>query len=203
MSTSVAHATSVIISQGQGNGLVSLDGSGLFHARNPAFYIRGIQSSSGSTPLFIVDGVERAIENVVAEDVESVSILKDAAATALYGCKGANGVVLITTKHGKYNTKSVTFSYDHVFSFLTNKPKMVDAATYASAVNEAYHNQNAGDVYSSDVINAYRDGSNPLYYPNVNWADETLPAMFPTTIASMLNSREVPATSVIIPTCSC
>ncbi len=158
---------------GQGNGLVSLDGSGLFHAQNPAFYIRGIQSSSGSTPLFIVDGVERAIENVVAEDVESVSILKDAAATALYGCKGANGVVLITTKHGKYNTKSVTFSYDHVFSFLTNKPKMVDAATYASAVNEAYHNQNAGDVYSSDVINAYRDGSNPLYYPNVNWADET------------------------------
>ena len=158
---------------GQGNGLVSLDGSGLFHAQNPAFYIRGIQSSSGSTPLFIVDGVERAIENVVAEDVESVSILKDAAATALYGYKGANGVVLITTKHGKYNTKSITASYDHVFSFLTNKPKMVDAATYASAVNEAYHNQNGGDIYSSEVINAYRDGSNPLYYPNVNWADET------------------------------
>ena len=140
---------------GQGNGLVSLDGSGLFHAQNPAFYIRGIQSSSGSTPLFIVDGVERAIENVVAEDVESVSILKDAAATALYGYKGANGVVLITTKHGKYNTKSITASYDHVFSFLTNKPKMVDAATYASAVNEAYHNQNGGDIYSSEVINAY------------------------------------------------
>lgn len=162
---------------GQGNGLVSLDGSGLFHAQNPALYIRGIQSSSGSTPLFIVDGVERAIENVVAEDVESVSILKDAAATALYGYKGANGVVLITTKHGKCNTQSITASYDHVFSFLTNKPKMVDAATYAMAVNEAYHNQHqnldGNDVYGSNVINAYRDGSNLLYYPNVNWADET------------------------------
>ncbi|MGM9719378.1 MAG: SusC/RagA family TonB-linked outer membrane protein [Prevotella sp.] len=160
---------------GQGSGLVSLDGSGLFHAQNPTFYIRGLQTSSGSTPLILVDGVERAIENVVAEDVESVQILKDAAATAIYGYKGANGVILVTTKHGQYNTKSFTFSYDHVFSFLTNKPVMADAATYASAVNEAYRNQGStGNVaYSDAVINAYKNGNNPLYYPNVNWADET------------------------------
>lgn len=160
---------------GQGSGLVSLDGSGLFHAQNPTFYIRGLQTSSGSTPLILVDGVERAIENVVAEDVESVQILKDAAATAIYGYKGANGVILVTTKHGQYNTKSFTFSYDHVFSFLTNKPVMADAATYASAVNEAYRNQGStGNVaYSDAVINAYKNGTNPLYYPNVNWADET------------------------------
>lgn len=160
---------------GQGSGLVSLDGSGLFHAQNPTFYIRGLQTSSGSTPLILVDGVERAIENVVAEDVESVQILKDAAATAIYGYKGANGVILVTTKHGQYNTKSFTFSYDHVFSFLTNKPVMADAATYASAVNEAYRNQGStGNVaYSDAVINAYKSGTNPLYYPNVNWADET------------------------------
>ncbi|MDD6820106.1 MAG: SusC/RagA family TonB-linked outer membrane protein [Prevotella sp.] len=158
---------------GQGSGLVSLDGSGLFHAQNPTFYIRGLQTSSGSTPLILVDGVERAIENVVAEDVESVQILKDAAATAIYGYKGANGVILVTTKHGQYNTKSFTFSYDHVFSFLTNKPVMADAATYASAVNEAYRNQGGNAAYSDAVINAYKSGTNPLYYPNVNWADET------------------------------
>ena len=158
---------------GQGSGLVSLDGSGLYHAQNPTFYIRGLQTSSGSTPLILVDGVERAIENVVAEDVESVQILKDAAATAIYGYKGANGVILVTTKHGQYNTKSFTFSYDHVFSFLTNKPVMADAATYASAVNEAYRNQGGKAVYSDAVINAYKNGTNPLYYPNVNWADET------------------------------
>lgn len=158
---------------GQGSGLVSLDGSGLFHAQNPTFYIRGLQTSSGSTPLILVDGVERAIENVVAEDVESVQILKDAAATAIYGYKGANGVILVTTKHGQYNTKSFTFSYDHVFSFLTNKPVMADAATYASAVNEAYRNQGDNAAYSDAVINAYKNGTNPLYYPNVNWADET------------------------------
>lgn len=158
---------------GQGSGLVSLDGSGLFHAQNPTFYIRGLQTSSGSTPLILVDGVERAIENVVAEDVESVQILKDAAATAIYGYKGANGVILVTTKHGQYNTKSFTFSYDHVFSFLTNKPVMAEAATYASAVNEAYRNQGGNAAYSDAVINAYKNGTNPLYYPNVNWADET------------------------------
>ena len=158
---------------GQGSGLVSLDGSGLFHAQNPTFYIRGLQTSSGSTPLILVDGVERAIENVVAEDVESVQILKDAAATAIYGYKGANGVILVTTKHGQYNTKSFTFSYDHVFSFLTNTPVMADAATYASAVNEAYRNQGGNAAYSDAVINAYKNGTNPLYYPNVNWADET------------------------------
>lgn len=160
---------------GQGNGLVSLDGSGIFASQNPTFYLRGLQSLNGNTPLILVDGVERAIENVVAEDVESVQLLKDAAATALYGYKGANGVVLITTKHGQYNTKSFTFTYDHVFSFLTNKPEMVDAATYASAVNEAYRNQGStGNVaYSDAVINAYKSGTNPLYYPNVNWADET------------------------------
>lgn len=159
---------------GQGTGLISLDGSGLYNEQNPTFYIRGLQSLSGSTPLIIVDGVERAIENVVAEDVESVQILKDAAATALYGYKGANGVVVITTKHGSYDAKSITFTYDHVFSFLTNKPTMVDAATYASAVNEAYRNQGSSSVaYSDAVINAYKNGTNPLYYPNINWADET------------------------------
>lgn len=158
---------------GQGSSLVGLDGAGLFNAQNPTFYIRGVQSSSGSTPLIIIDGVERAMENVVAEDVESVQILKDAAATALYGYKGANGVLLITTKHGKYNSNSIKVSYDHTFSYLTNKPEMVDAATYASAVNEAYRNQGGSAIYSDAVIDAYRNGTNPLYYPNVNWADET------------------------------
>lgn len=161
-----------IIGQGA-NGLMSFDGSGIFESQNPTFYIRGLQSLNGSTPLIIVDGVERAIENVIAEDVENVQILKDAAATALYGYKGANGVILVTTKHGKYNSNSIQFTYDHTFSWLTDKPKMVDAATYASAVNEAYRNEGGKATYSDAVIESYKNGTNPLYYPNVNWADET------------------------------
>ncbi len=158
---------------GQGNGLVSLQGAGLYNVANPTFYVRGLQSLSGSTPLILVDGIEREIDNVLAEDVESVSILKDAAATAIYGYKGANGAILITTKHGKLNTKRIAFTYDHEFQMMQNKPEMVDAATYAMAVNEAYHNQGGKSVYSDAVINSNRNGDNPLYYPNVDWVNET------------------------------
>jgi len=158
---------------GQGNGLVSLQGAGLYNVANPTFYVRGLQSLSTSSPLILVDGIERSIDNVISEDVESVTILKDAAATALYGYKGINGAILITTKHGQYNSKSITFSYDHGFHFLINKPKFVDAYTYASAVNEALANEGSAPRYSNAVLDSYRDGTNPLYYPNVNWADET------------------------------
>ena len=158
---------------GQGNGLVALQGAGLYSVANPTFYIRGLQSLTGSSPLIIVDGVERSIDNVIAEDVESVSILKDAAATALYGYKGANGAILVTTKHGQYDTKSISFSYDHAFEWLNNKPDFVDAYTYGSAVNEALRNEGSAARYSDAVLQSYRDGSNPLYFPNVNWADET------------------------------
>lgn len=158
---------------GQGNGLVSLQGAGLYNAANPTFYVRGLQSLSGSTPLILVDGIERSIDNVIAEDVESVTVLKDAAATAIYGYKGANGAILIITKHGTFNSRKIRFSYDHEFQMMTNKPKFVDAATYASAVNEAYRNQGGKAVYSDAVIDSYRNNTNPLYYPNVNWMDET------------------------------
>lgn len=162
---------------GQGNGLVSLQGAGLYSVANPTFYVRGLQSLSGSSPLIIVDGVERSIDNVIAEDVESVQVLKDAAATVLYGYKGANGAILIKTKHGEYNAKSIVFSYDHEFGFLADKPEFVDAHTYASAVNEAYRNQGGNAPYSSAVLQSYKDGDNPLIYPNVNWVDETFRKM--------------------------
>lgn len=158
---------------GQGNGLITLQGAGLYNVANPTFYIRGLQSLSGSTPLILVDGIERSIENVIAEDVENVTILKDAAATALYGYKGTNGAILIKTKHGEYNTKAITFSYDHTFEFLTSKPKFVDAYTYGQAVNEALRNEGSAIRYSDAVLQSYKDNSNPLYYPNINWADET------------------------------
>ena len=90
-----------------------------------------------STPLVLVDGLERDMSLVSPEEVESVSILKDAAAVALYGYKGVNGAILITTKRGKYKTKEITFTYDHIINTQSRRPEFVDAATYASAVNEA------------------------------------------------------------------
>ena len=158
---------------GQGLGLVSLQNAGAYSAADPTFYVRGLQSLSTSTPLILVDGIERDIDNVSPGEVESVQILKDAAAVALYGYKGANGVILVTTKRGKYNSKEIKFSYDHIYNYMVKRPKFVDAATYASAVNEARDYDRLGPRYTADEINAFRTGAYPYLYPNVNWVDET------------------------------
>jgi TonB-linked SusC/RagA family outer membrane protein len=158
---------------GQGNGLVSLQGTGTYFEQNPTFYVRGLQSLSTSTPLILVDGVERDISIVSADEVDHVSILKDAAAVALYGYKGANGAILITTKRGEYNSRSIRVTYDHLFNMQVNRPKFVNGATFASAVNEALANEGSAARYSADELSAFQNGNYPYQYPNVNWVDET------------------------------
>ena len=158
---------------GQGNGLMTLDGTGTYYVQNPTFYIRGLQSLSTSTPLILVDGVEREISVVTPEDVESVTILKDAAATALYGYKGANGAVLVTTKRGKYNSNEMSVHYDHLINYQTNRPKFVNGATYAAAINEALANEGKAPRYDANAINAFQSGQYPFQYPSVDWVDET------------------------------
>ncbi len=159
---------------GQGTGLISLQKSGNYAAYNPTFYVRGLQSLSGSSPLVLIDGIERNINYISSDEVESVSVLKDAAAVALYGYKGANGAILITTKRGKFNTKnSVKLSLDHSINFLANKPKFVDAQTYAKAMNEAYANDGKDPRYSQEEVDAFGSGKYPYLYPNVDWMGET------------------------------
>lgn len=158
---------------GSGGGLVSLQNSGIFVDSNPTFYVRGLQSLSNSNPLVLVDGLERDINLVSTEEVESVSVLKDAAAVALYGYKGVNGAILITTKRGKYNTREISFSYDHVSNFLIDRPEFADAFTYAKAINEARAYEGLGARYTDQEISAFRSGAYPYLYPNVNWVDET------------------------------
>ena len=146
--------------------------------------IRGIGSISASNkPLYVVDGVpyDGEISAISTSDIESVSILKDAAAVALYGYKGVNGAILITTKRGKYKTKEITFTYDHIINTQSRRPEFVDAATYASAVNEARGYEGLGARYTPEEVNAFRNGVGsggasrmyPYLYPNVNWIDET------------------------------
>ncbi len=158
---------------GQGNGLVSLQGTETYFEQNPTFYVRGLQSLSTSTPLILVDGVERDISIVSPDEVDHVSILKDAAAVALYGYKGANGAILITTKRGEYNSQNIRVTYDHLFNSQINRPKFVNGATFASAMNEALANEGSAPRYSNDEIAAFQSGSYPYQYPNVNWVDET------------------------------
>ena len=167
---------------GYGLGLTTLQNAastGLM--ADPTFYVRGLQSLSSSTPLVLVDGLERDMSLVSPEEVESVSILKDAAAVALYGYKGVNGAILITTKRGKYKTKEITFTYDHIINTQSRRPEFVDAATYASAVNEARGYEGLGARYTLEEVDAFRNGVGsggasrmyPYLYPNVNWIDET------------------------------
>ncbi len=158
---------------GQGNGLVSLQGTGTYFEQNPTFYVRGLQSLSTSAPLVLVDGVERDISVVSPEEVDHVSILKDAAAVALYGYKGANGAILVTTKRGEYKSQNIRVSYDHLFNFQTNRPKFVDGATFASAMNEALAHEGAAPRFTAEEIAAFQNGNYPYQYPNVNWVDET------------------------------
>lgn len=165
---------------GHGLGLMTLQNAtstGL--TANPTFYVRGLQSLSSSTPLVLVDGLERDMSFVTPEEVESVSILKDAAAVALYGYKGVNGAILVTTKRGNYNTREIKFTYDHIINTQSRRPEFVDAATYASAVNEARGYESLSPRYTDAEIAAFRrvPGSfqnlYPYLYPDVDWIDET------------------------------
>ncbi|WP_195545215.1 SusC/RagA family TonB-linked outer membrane protein [Bacteroides finegoldii] len=169
---------------GQGLGLTALQNAGNFSSTEPTFYVRGLQSLSSSSPLVLVDGLERDMSLVSPEEVESVSILKDAAAVALYGYKGINGAILITTKRGKYHSREIKFTYDHVINFQSRRPDFVNAATYAEAVNEARGYEGLDVRYTPLEIHAFRYGrvkglgdrinvQLPYFYPNVDWIDET------------------------------
>ena len=159
---------------GQGQGLISLQGAGTYADADPTFYVRGLQTLNGNTsPLILVDGIEREITSISAEEVESVSILKDAAAVALYGYMGINGAILITTKRGEYNTQKVKFSYDHQFNQLINKPQFVNGYDYAVAINEARANDGLSAKYNESELAAFKSGQYPYSYPSVNWVDET------------------------------
>lgn len=154
-------------------GLTVLGNSGHYWEGEPTFYLRGLQSFSGSTPIIMVDGIERDIQYLTADEVESVVVLKDAAAIALYGYKGANGVVNVVTKRGKYNSREINFSYDHAINWQPRRPAFVDAYTYANAMNEALGYEGNPAMYKQSELDAFKSGQYPYYYPNVNWMDET------------------------------
>lgn len=140
------------------------------------FYIRGISTFGGrSTPLILLDGVEISagdLDNLPAESIDNFSILKDASATAIYGARGANGVMLITTKSGTENTKAhINASFEQSFLQPVNVVEYADGPTYMRTYNEALlsRNQSASPRYSETQIKNTESGVNPYVYPNVDW----------------------------------
>ncbi len=168
-------------------GVVSVQRSGEPGHDDSDIWIRGISTLAGqnSKPLILVDGVERSFNNIDPEDIESFTVLKDASATAVYGVRGANGVIIIKTKPGKVGKPSISFDYYESFTRMTNVPKMADAYTYMAVANEAYANAypNSAPLYTPEYIEATKkahglaENDNPrMYneylYPAVNWMKE-------------------------------
>jgi TonB-linked SusC/RagA family outer membrane protein len=144
------------------------------------FYIRGVSTfGSNTSPLILLDGVEintTMLNNIQPESIESFSVLKDATATSLYGSRGANGVILITTKTGRLSDKmSVDIRFDNTVSMPTTIQKMADGATYMEMYNEAKKNDanlngtTYTPFYSQDKIDKTRSRANPYLFPDNDW----------------------------------
>lgn len=171
VSNSLAGRFSGIIANNRG-GEPGYDGS--------TYSIRGQATTGNNDVLVVVDGIPGqlgGLERLNPNDIESISILKDASA-AVYGSRAANGVILVTTKRGKSGKPTISYSFNQGFSSPTRLPKMADAPTYATIQNEIdYYNSPTGGMnqhYSAAEIQKFSDGSDPLVYPNTNWAKETL-----------------------------
>ncbi|MBI9061486.1 MAG: TonB-dependent receptor [Marinilabiliaceae bacterium] len=150
---------------GQLSGVVAVNRSGE-PGQGSEFYIRGISTfGANKSPLVLVDGIERDIDLVDPEDIASFSILKDATATAVYGVRGANGVILITTRKGEEGKPKISIRAETGFISPTQMPEMVNSYQFAELYNEA----SESEFYSPEVIQKYKDGSDPDLYPNVDW----------------------------------
>lgn len=157
-------------------GLTVMTGSGEPGSDSPSILVRGINTfdTSNRSALIMVDGYESTLENLSIDEIESISILKDAAATAIYGMRGANGVILVSTKRGTDTPMKVTFSAQTGFNTPFRMPEFLGSADYATLYNEARTNDGLSQYYSDEVIAAYRNGTDPYLYPDVKWASEIL-----------------------------
>ena len=134
--------------------------------------VRGVGSLNNSSPMVLIDGVEASLNDVDPNDVESISVLKDAASSAIYGSKAANGVILVTTKRGKTGQTTVNYTGLVGVTQATNTPSFFSSAEIAEKWNEVREYEGQLDpIYSASDIQKYRDGSDPDNYSNTDWID--------------------------------
>jgi len=152
-------------------GVMSMQTSGQ-PGSNSEFWIRGISTfGASSAALVLVDGFERNMNEINVEDIESFSVLKDASATAMYGSKGANGVILISTKRGNSGKINIDVKHETSYNMLTKVPEFVDGYQYAKMRNEARITRNQDPIFQPDELEMLRLGIDPDIYPNVDWKD--------------------------------
>ena len=136
------------------------------------FWIRGISTfGANKDPLILVDGVERSLDLLDPEDIESFSILKDATATAVYGVRGANGVIIVNTRRGKEGRPDINVKAQVGILTPTKVPKMANSATWAEMYNVARTSHDKTPLYTPEEIQKYKDHSDPYLYPDIDWLD--------------------------------
>lgn len=161
---------------GKVTGLASVQGSGQPGADDATLYVRGVGSlSTGlSTPLVLVDGVERSFSQLDPNEIEDVTVLKDASATAVFGVRGANGVILVTTKRGQDGKAKINFSTSVGWQVPTRIPEFANSYEYATIYNQAELASGTAEAnlpFSPEELEGFRTHSNPLAYPDMDWAD--------------------------------
>ncbi|SHJ80075.1 TonB-linked outer membrane protein, SusC/RagA family [Arenibacter nanhaiticus] len=159
--------------QGGITGLTVTQNSGLPGGDAASIKIRGISTLGYSDPLVLVDGIPMDMNDLDPNTIESVTVLKDASAAAIYGARAANGVIVIKTKRGKTGQVSVSYNSYVGIQNATYLPDFMDGASYMEMVNTAYINNGGNPVYNQEEINITRNKSDIYNYPNTNWLDET------------------------------
>lgn len=151
-------------------GIVAVQSSGEPGYDGATFWIRGVNTFSGSqTPLILVDGVERTLDDIDTDEIADFTTLKDATATAVFGVRGANGVVLITTKKGTPGKPRINLRIENAFVSPTQLPEYVDAPTYMRLGNEARRNAGELELYSASRITNTVNKRDIYYYPDTDW----------------------------------
>lgn len=174
VSSGISNITNAM--SGKLSGVTTMQTSGQPGQNDAEIVIRGVSSFNGSSPLVLVDGVERDFASIDPNEVENISVLKDASATAVFGAKGANGVIIVTTKKGLEGKPKMDISFSAGLSNPINTPRHVDAYTTMSTMNAAMMNdQNFAGLTSAAALEQYRNPSSPLaslQYPDVDWLNQ-------------------------------
>ena len=158
-------------------GLTVQQGGGEPGADMPTLNIRGLSTFDNGKILIVIDGMpssELVFRQLTPQEIESISVLKDAAATIIYGQRAANGVLVVETKRGKEGPMKIDVSGQWGFQSIPRLPDFLGSYDYATLYNEGYQNDYGMPYYTEEQLEGYRMGTNPLYYPNVNWYDELL-----------------------------
>ena len=158
--------------QGITSGITLVDRGGRPGDDNPELYLRGVGTTGNSNPLILVDGIEMSLNKIPTQEIESISILKDASSASIYGSRAAHGVILVTTKRGTAGKMKVTYNGNIGFQDVAVRPKLVSSREYMEMVNETYTNLGNAPIYSEETISKTMAGTDPINYPYTSWVDE-------------------------------